>query len=802
MFLKFRKYLPIFIFLGSVQVGFSQQKISGTVLDSTARPIAYANIVLLTEKDSSVVRGTISSEQGGFSLDVQERKKYLLKISFVGYMTYLEKVSFSEIPLKIVLKESPAKLGEVTLKVNRPKIHRAPDRLIFDVENTSLSSGSTWNILEKTPGIITMQGQLNIRNTPATIYLNGRKVRLPAEDVKTLLESYAGENIKQIEVIPNPPASFEAESGPILNIVTSSNLIPGYKGSLYGKYTQAIYPKYSIGTSHFYKTEKLDLFVNYSFHPRKEFKNDESYINFINGEGEIFSKWRSDFDRTTHSAAHNMSAILDYSIDENNSINFQASGLFSPGKKYDNTAVTHIYSDSDHLDSLFTTDSQLENDLHNIAIDLGYEHAFQKEGTLLSASVHVTDYKQERAQEVFTHYFDDSGLLTHTNDFLTNAAQKTHIYAGQLDFETIFGTWNFVSGLKISNVNSESGLDFYDLEGNAASFNSNLSDLFLYDETVFAGYVGLAKEWEKWSAKLGLRGEQTNREGTSVATDTKNERHYFELFPSAYISYKISKNHQLSFDYGRKISRPRYEALNPFKYFINENNFKSGNPNLEASISNNFNLNYTYKNAYSFDVYYRNNGPNAAQLVFQDNEALIIRSLYVNVEESKSYGLDFFHGRSLKNWWYSQVVLSLFHEEETFLALESDHQMATNETDGLFASLYNGVTFSKDRSFSGDLTFLYISSFIQGSYQMKDILTLSFGVRKSLWKNRAEISLHLEDVLNETAVPLTSNYLDQDNGFFSHPENRYVRIGFKYNFGNFRLTDNERESSTEERERL
>ncbi|HET8808919.1 MAG TPA: outer membrane beta-barrel family protein [Flavobacteriaceae bacterium] len=783
---------------------FSQQEITGIVKDSSQNPIAYANVALLRPADSTVVQGTITSGNGRFFFENPKEKHFLLKVSFVGYVTTFEEIELAENVKfhEITLQKNTSNLDEVTINTIRPKIYRETDRLIFSVENTALSSGSTWEILKKTPGVITIQGNLTIKNTAATVYINNKKVRLPAEDLQVLLENYSGENIRQIEVIANPSAAYDADSGPILNIVTSKTLVPGYKGSIFGNYTQAIYPKYSIGTSHFYKTEKLDLFVNYSFNPRKEFKNDESFINFIDENGTVFSKWRSDFERTTRSSAHNANAILDYDFNENNSLNFQATTLFSPGKTFDNRATTRIFNAQNQLDSLYRTDSNLENDLHNISLDLGFAHQFEKEETQLSANVHFTDYEHARFQQVATDYFDADGNSLNENDFFTDASQKTRIYSGKLDFETTFGSVAFQSGVKISNIDSESGLDFFEVGIGGAAFNENLSDLFLYDETVFAGYVSFAKDWEKWGAKIGLRGEQTEREGTSVSTETSNSRNHFELFPSAYISYKLSEKHHFSFDYGRKISRPKYEALNPFKYFIDENNFKAGNPNLTASISNNFNLNYTYKNAYSFDFYYRDNGRNANLLVFQDNQNLSIRSVYANVEESKSYGIDFFHGRSIKNWWYSQAVLSLFHEEETFVTQESNDQLHTNEIDGFYASLYNGLTLSKDGTFSGNVTFLYISDFLQGSYQMENILSLSFGLRKTLWNNRAEISLQLEDVLNESAVPLTSNYLNQNNGFFSHPENRFVRIGFQYNFGNFRLGDNERQSNTEEEERL
>lgn len=804
LLLKIIKTLTLLFFLGCFQSVFSQENFSGIVTDVAGNPIVYANVVLLSAEDSTAVRGTITSEEGTFSFENVKPKSKLLKVSFIGYRTYLEKTDLLNTSnnLNVVLKENTSELAEVTIKAERPRIYQEVDRLIFNVENTSLSSGSTWEILKKAPGVFSIQGQLSIRNTPASIYINGRKVRLPAKDLKILLQSYAGENISQIEVITNPPASFDASSGPVLNIITSTNLTPGYKGSVFANYTQAVYPKYTLGTSHFYKTKKLDLFVNYSFNPRKEFKEDESYINFMNDQRAVFSKWRSDFNRTTRSSAHNLNAILDYTFNEKNALSFQATTLFSPNKTFDNNAVTRIYSAGGTLDSLYTTDSNLENDLHNIALDLGFQHQFEKKGTQLSATLHFTDYGKNRTQQVATNYFDPDMNLLRFNQFFTQAEQTTKIYAGKLDFETNFGSVDFTSGVKVTNIDSKSGLDFFDIENDVTSINSSLSDLFLYEETVFAGYVSFTKKWEKFNAKLGLRGEQTDREGTSVSMGETNERSYFELFPSVYLTYQIAKKHGLAFDYGRKIKRPKYKALNPFKYFINENNFNAGNPDLQAAISNEFSLKYTYKNAYSLNFYFKDNGPNVARLPFQDNQNLTLRSVYVNMEESKSYGIDFFHGRYINDWWYGQAYLSLFHEEETFLALESNNQLVTNETDGFYAGIYNGFTFSKAAGFSGNLHFTYMSSFIVGSYKYENRIELSFGLRKTLWNKRAEVSLHVADVLNRFSRPLSSNYLNQDNGYFAHTESRYIRIGFKYNFGNFRLDDNDRGSSTEERKRL
>ena len=126
----------------------------------------------------------------------------------------------------------------------------------------------------------------------------------------------------------------------------------------------------------------------------------------------------------------------------------------------------------------------------------------------------------------------------------------------------------------------------------------------------------------------------------------------------------------------------------------------------------------------------------------------------------------------------------------------------TIEIDGFYGSLYNSYIISKDGTFTGELSLTYVSKFLSGSYIMEPFTTLTAGLRKTLWNNRAEVSLNVEDILDQTNTWLRSQYLNQDNGFFAQPETRYVRVGFKYNFGNFRLSDNQRAIEAAERDRL
>ncbi|WP_037324809.1 outer membrane beta-barrel protein [Salinimicrobium terrae] len=784
--------------------GFSQHSVGGRVLNSSRQPVAFANVILLNAQDStSVYKGAVSSENGQFVINNIEEDSYLLKISYVGFEDLLQRIEVSKNKDlgNLVLQVDTATLDEVSINYKNPSVKREVDRLVFSVENTTLSTGNSWDILKKTPGVILSGNSLMVRNQGVQVYINDRKVQLTASELQTLLENYSAENIKSVEVITTPPARYDAEGGAILNIVTTKSIAPGYKGNINGAWTQAVYPKFQIGTSHYYKTEKLNVFGNYTFSPRKEFKEDESYINFRDGTG-IFSRWETDFERTTRSNAHSANVLLDYNFDDNNILNFSSSLTYSPNKTFDNDVFTRVFGRSNQLGNLIT-DGELEEDVSNAAFDLEYKHLLENPGAQISAKAHYTRYDQGRDQGINT-LIVDSENTAFNYAFTTEAKQKIDIFTTQLDYVTPIGGTSFESGLKASIISSESGIDYYRMYPGTGEFyfDGDQSDLFLYDENIYAAYFSLAKDWEKWSIKGGLRGEFTDRMGDSRSMEQIDNREYFGLFPTFYLLHSFSDSHSLGFDYSRRIQRPRYESLNPFRYYLTEFDFNAGNPDLRASISNNFSLSYALKNEYFLDLYYSDSGNTPETLSFQDNEALIIRRVSVNLLESTTYGMQFSHGRNLFNWWYTYAYVNGFNEKRTFLALESGDVPVTIEIDGFYGSLYNSFIISKDGTFTGELSLTYVSKFLSGSYIMDPFTTLSMGFRKTLWNNRAELSVNFEDILDETNTWLRSRYLNQDNGYFAQPESRYVRVGFKYNFGNFRLSDNQRAIEAAERDRL
>ncbi|MCH4822440.1 TonB-dependent receptor [Gramella lutea] len=798
------KFAPLIFLLFSCAV-YSQSEVKGKVLDQNNSPVAFANVILLNAEDStSVYKGGITEEDGFFILNNIEDSTYLLKVSFIGYSDNLQKIKIKGDTniAPIVLQEGSNDLDEVVVNARKPKISRKIDRLVFDVENTTLSTGNSFEILKRTPGVVVSQGQLLVKNRPATVYINDRKVYLTSQELQQLLEGFSAENIKTVEVITNPPARYDAEGGAILNITTSKNISIGYKGSLNASNTIAILPKYDVGTSQYYKNDWLNLYASYNYSQRDLVKVDESFLEFYEPNGDVDSRWLTDFERNTNRLSHSLNTILDFTLSEKSTLSLSANIQLIPDVDSQIDGQTDIYDQNNSLDSLFTTDSKLHSTTDNILLAATYNTTLGDNGTL-SAVANYINYDNGQFQHIMTEYFQADGSFIRDNSFTTEANQNSEIYTGQVDITTPLGSSSFETGLKYSGLRTESGQDYFDTNTGTRQFSGNLSDNLNYEEDIMAAYASLTKDWEKWSLKLGLRGEYTEVLGVSDSEGLVNSQDYFELFPTFYLNYNASDNHAFGLEYSRRITRPRFETLNTYRYFLNENNFKDGNPNLVPAISNMIKFSYSYNNKWFFDLYWDRANNEIATIPFQDNVNRNLRSTSLNMDFYQQFSFDIGYYAYLNDWWYLTAYSSFFYMQNDFPALESGGQIVTNDTFGAYLYAGNFFTLSKDGTFSGELTSTYIPDYIVGSYEFEEPqFGLNLGLRKTFFDSRLVATVNVEDVFNTMNIPLRSQYLDQNYSYFAKPESRLVRFGVTYKFGNFKLGDNKRAITAEENERL
>lgn len=796
-----RLYLSTMLFALSYVVFAQEFSVSGKVVDSNNNPIEFANVVIIVESESKFLKGSSTDNAGFFKIDQLASDTYIVKISFIGFEEFEQKIILTgDLDLKTIqLNDTLESLSEVTVISKKPTITRKLDRLIFNIENTALTEGSTLSVLKSTPGVIVSEGGISIKSAAATIFINNRRVQLSSEELIQLLDSSPANSIKSIEVITNPPASYDADSGSVINIIMSKNLVTGHRGSVFSNYTQGVFPRYNAGTSHYFKNDKVNLNLNYSYTNQKINRDQDDNVNFFDNSNQVDEIWHSGVNRNTWSETHNLNLNFDYYIDDKNTLSLTSTGLYTPYYKYqirNNTTITDVNLD---FISRFTADNLSRDKKYNIGSDLIFRHDFENNAALTFIA-HYTIYDYERNQSVLSNFFDQDNTFDESSQFNTLANQATQIITGKADYNLpIDELSKFDVGLKYSQVNTDSDITRTDIFNGSEVVNTNNTDAFKYDEKVFSAYSNYSKSWDKWDLNLGLRVEQTNIEGESLTLNESNSQDYLNWFPNASLSHEVSEDVNVYGSYKRSITRPSYTYLNPFTFFLNENTVVLGNPNLVPSYRDHYKIGTNFLEHFTVEAYYMDFDGSIIELPRQNNVTNIVAFTPTNLDKKIEYGFDFAFDYYPTNTWNLYFLTSFYNtlEEANF----GDGFVELDQWSN-YSVLMNTITMLKDRSLNASFALTWGGKNLQELQTIEDRLFSEFSITKSIFNKKGIISLSVEDVFNLQDQDASLEYLNQSNSGFVDFDNRFIKIGFRYNFGNTKLSSNERTTDAEERERL
>lgn len=796
--------LYIFLLFWSTAIFAQDLTISGVLLDEQNRPIPYANILCFEVVNLEVnqLKGMSSNDEGLYKFEGLKPGKYIIKASFLGYETGESTLElFKNTSLDpIILKATTENIGEVVITAKRPTLKKESDRLIFNIANTSLSEGSILEVLKRTPGVLIFDNEISVKNTTPTIYINNRKVNLSSSELTQLLENSSANSIQKIEVITNPSARYDADNGAVLNIVMLKNLITGYRGNVFANFRQGVFSRYNAGISQFYKTKKVSLNANYSASKNKINRNNEEKVNYLDANNNINERWDSRLNRNTWSETHNLNFNFDYLINDKNTLILSSNLLFLPYFKYLTNGESIIFDANDDINFRFDSHNLSRDKKHNLGFDLDFVHKLDSKSTL-SINSHLTAYDYDRDQMVNSNYFDANNAFDFRTIFRTNSNQNTDIFTTQVDYDlSLENKASFSAGLKSSNIKTKSDIVQLDIDPNTGeqTLNVNNTNDYSYKESIFAGYISFDKRWEAWRFSAGLRAEHTHIEGKSVHTSEKNNQDYLELFPTLNISHQVSDQTTVYTNFKRSIGRPSYKSLNPFNFFLNDNTIVSGNPTLQPTFTNRVLIGTTVSD-YNIELYYKDTKSNIFELPLQNNTDNIIIYSPINLNKTREFGLDFTTSFDLKENWSVYLYTSIYNiQDETVFnnnAIKADQW--TNYT-----TLSNSLSFLKDKSLSLDFGLTYISKNQSGFRRVAPRLISDLSVKKKIFNKKGTLSLAVNDLFNMQDFEIISKYANQDNFNFRDLDNRYIRLGFSYKFGNTTLKTNQRTKSSSERNRL
>jgi hypothetical protein len=780
-------------------IGVSQNfNFSGTVVNDKKAPIAFASVCLKNQSDTLIQKVVKSNDKGFFEVMNIPKGSYSVQVQSVGFANFSKIIAVENDTSNqvITLHDLENQLAEVVVSAKQPTLKRKIDRLEFNVENTILSSNNAWEILKKTPGVTVAGGDLSIRGSKGILVtINDKKIYLTGEELKIMLEATNGDDIKLVEVITNPPAKYEAAGSAVLNIKMKKNAKEGYKGTVKTAYVQSIYAKYVASTSQYFKIKKLSFMGNYMFGSGTYLRQGEDVVFFDKQQ----TTWKSIMNRKDKSLSQNTYRLnAEYEIDSLNTVSFGTNGYISQKNSGYYVVPTSIYNNQNQIESNYVTSNKRMPLSRNSSYNLSFEHKLGAKESL-NFSSDFTNYNYDLNQDV-NAVFNFLGTPEYTSRFVSDNRQAINLFSSQLDYSLEKDQSTFESGLKFGNVKAKNKLLFQEEEASILVGKQEKSNVFDYNESIFAAYASFSKELNKWSLKAGLRTEYTQLEGVSVNPKEENSQNYLKLFPTLYAMYKPSEGNEMGVSYGKRISRPNYNWLNPSKSYYNKYSYFVGDVNLQPTITHNFSFLYTLKSKYNFDLYYRNEKNPSMEISFQDNATNMVVYHFTNIEKDQAVGLDFSCNLELRPWWTIALQSGIKYTEDAFQGI--DGNLYKNNVWGFKGSLNQQFVLNKKKDFTAEVDFWYNSPSVQGTFAITCSSSLEMSCRKKFWDKKAEVSLILSDMYRGEKSIVTTKYADQNNYFYDYSDTQSLRIGFKYNLGNQILKSKADKEKTEEQKRL
>ena len=574
----------------------SAETIHGTVIDSRGQAMPFVTISVLST-DSTLLTGTITNDDGSYTVEVQA-KDYILQASYIGYQTVSGGPDF-------VLHEETERLQEVEVKAKKPLIERQMDKLVVNVSASPLSAGSNGNeILRRAPGVrIDKDGNITVNGKAVEVWIDGKPSYLSGEQLKAMLDGTDGNTIEKIEIISNPSAKYDASGqGGIINIKTKRNMSKGLNGMLSAGYGGM----YFGDVKRWLNRDMVSLNLNYRGAKTYTFgqltqvfaQND---IDFETGRelpATDTDPAVSNYSKSGYNADfqyYMMKVGNDWYIDSANTFGFILQVPYMvirqeimPGR---NTGYTVRGNDT----VFSTTDTHTRTRAPQHTANLNYTRTFS-EALERELTVNV-DYNRYTTRSL-NHQFTDFGKQSVGLDI--NTHQTADIYSAKLDFQTKFWqTGTIESGVKYALSSTDNHMTT-DSVLNNARLGQTPSD-FLYREHVAAAYISAGKQFgEHWTVKLGLRGEYTYSHGNWSSADSVTNKSYFDPFPTAYVGYttsplgKIAQPVSVSASYTRRIKRPNYWMLNPFRTYVDAYSYQEGNTNLSPEFNNDVEVHFSW----------------------------------------------------------------------------------------------------------------------------------------------------------------------------------------------------------------
>ncbi len=596
-----RCYVGIIVFFLTIPLFSSAQTnstlaVSIKIVNHKREPVAGATIKVISRADSSIVYTRAADSSGRAVFSLEENGQYNIIITSVNYEDVNKGIVVSKTRTSFTYETSPLgkTMAAAVITARKPLIKQEDDKTIIDPESLADASTSSYEVIEKTPGLFVDQdGNIYISSfTPATVQINGRDMKMSASDVATILKSLPPNAISKIEIVRTPSAKYDAtSSGGVVNVVLKKGVKLGMTGSVYGGLQQGNYGNqfagFSLNNNDGKKTTSLNLNYSRRNSYEKLITNRFFAPDSVLGQ-DAYTVYPAQVYFIGYSYVHQLSKKWDIDFGTSASLN-------DFNNSTDNNSVIKKLSTSQVI-------ADYLNRVNNDGNSLNFRNGISGKMKIDSlGSEWVSDifynYTRNKADQGFASYAG-SPLAVFTAGDGTSDNKRNHLNL-QTDLKLkMRGKFTFETGLKASFLTFRSITDYYKESppGNRQK-DPGRTNTFEYDENINSAYLQGSKTFGKdLIVKFGTRLENTNMKGRQIIPDdTTFAIHRTDLFPYVYVSKNLMNimSYQLRayLVYRRTISRPVYEQLNPFPRYIDQFLSDIGNPALRPQFTQNYEAN-------------------------------------------------------------------------------------------------------------------------------------------------------------------------------------------------------------------
>lgn len=770
-------------------------QLKGKVFGKDSIALSGVNINLFEEGTNKKLHAVITDEKGSFTITAPSKAIYL-SINYLGYIPYRAKPVF-ENELIVHLQEQTQLLKEITVNTQRPLIEQQFDRTVMNVDGNMRLGIDAVDILKKIPGVVIKNGtEILLENKAVNVMMDGKSVRMSGNDLMNLLSGTSPAMISQIEVIHSPSAKVDAQGdGAVINIKTLKRQTPGYDMNL-GLTTGHgwKYPtSQSISAGLTYRSNNDYVYGSYSYGFGKQSQEIEKHTFFQ------VANQRLDEKQTykVPYGGHNVRIGWDHYL-KNKDLFGVLLTAYQNDRKSNLITETNISAFSaTAIDSMRYANSENKTNSKGVNLNFNYKTVIdsaKKQELTMDADVGVFDFTSDN--QLGTQLLNTTGTpIFSMQQFLQDGHTSSKIYSYKADYTQKLHKGTLESGFKASYVdlsNQFNSVSKYD----GGAFKDRGSNDFLYQETLLAAYVSSKQTYQKFTIQLGLRAEETITSGNSLTLSNMVKRDYLNLFPNALVAYKFGKN-SLSFSYARRIGRPSYNALNPFVIVNGAYDVSKGNPYLNPSFTNSYRLGYNSSIGLSVALSHSMVKDVITDLREVDDLSKVSTSYKANMNQNYNTGISMSYYKQFFKLWDLSVSGG-----SSFNRYQFDYQNGKISVKQLtaYASIDNHFKLPKDWWI--DVSYYGQSKATYGYQINLPYYFISSTIGKGLWKNKATLSLAVNDIFFTSITRSEANYGNVNYNLRSQYDSRNFRMRFNYRFGNSKIEMRKRSSgSTEEQGR-